>query len=255
MKCGYLSLVGVAGQQAGVYPLRCKRWGCTTCGPRKARATLARTRAGMRLGTVRFFTLTSPSGEEHAASYAAFSARWKQFHMRLARRFGKIEYLGVVEPQKRGAAHIHVVYRGPYIPQPWLSQAAQASGFGRIADIRRSNPRLMSYLAKYLTKELSDPRLAPPKYFRRARWSAGWCVWEPRTRAVPWTDWWIADAVPLHAAISAARRGYQVTEVVTDHWEAPFAPARIVRWSHDLQDLLRGHSTSAPGASAVGGAW
>ena len=246
MKCGNLSLIGVANQEAGVYPLRCKRWGCATCGPRKARATIARTRAGMRLGTVRFFTLTSPAGEGHESSYAAFPARWKKFHMRLARRFGRIEYLGVVEPQKRGAAHVHVVYRGPYIPQAWLSKAAQASGFGKIADIRRSHPKLMSYLAKYLTKELTDPTLAPPKYFRRVRWSKGWCVWEKRARTTPWTSWWIADAVPLHAAISAARRGFQVREVVADHPDAPFAPRRIVRWAHDLRDLLRGRSTTAP---------
>lgn len=49
---------------------------------------------------------------------------------------------------------MHVVYRGPFIPQAWLSRAAAASGFGRIADIRRAHPKLMSYLAKYLTKGL-----------------------------------------------------------------------------------------------------
>lgn len=60
MRCGGFSMIGTNGKEAGVYPLRCKRWGCRTCGPRKARATMKRVRAGMALGAVRFFTLTSP---------------------------------------------------------------------------------------------------------------------------------------------------------------------------------------------------
>lgn len=234
MKCGRFSLVGVSGETCGIYPMRCKRWGCPHCGPRKTKATLARVRLGMTLGTTRFFTLTSPGDEDAATSYAEFPARWKRFRMRLERRFGRIEYLGVVEAQKRGAAHIHVVYRGPFISQRWLSRIAAECGFGKIADIRRSNPGLLRYLGKYLTKELSDPAAAPPRYFRRVRWSRGWCVWEKRRRAVLREHWWIADAVPLHAAIDAARRGLTVEEVIADDWSARFDLRFPVRWLRSL---------------------
>jgi hypothetical protein len=188
----------------------------------------------MALGTCRFFTLTSPGTEDGDTSYARFPARFKRLRMRLERRFGRIEYLAVVERQKRGAAHVHVVYRGPFIPQQWLSRVAAECGFGKIADIRRSNPALMRYLAKYLTKELSDPTAAPPRYFRRVRWSRGWCVWEKRGRQVPWTHWWIADAVPIHAAIDAARRGYKVEELIADNWQARFELRRPIQWLRDL---------------------
>ena len=235
MKCGAFSLVGIEGVRCGVYPLRCKRWGCPVCGPRKVKATLARTRAGMAIGTCRFFTLTSPGTEDAETSYSEFPTRWKRFRMRLERRFGRIEYLGVVEPQpRRGAAHIHVVYRGPYIPQQWLSRVAAECGFGKVADIRRSHPALMRYLAKYLTKELSDPTAAPPRYFRRVRWSRGWCSWEKRARKVPWTRWWIADAVPAHAAIDAARRGLTVEEVIADDPGASYCLRRPIQWLRDL---------------------
>lgn len=173
---------------------------------------MARTKAGMSIGTCRFFTLTSPGTEDGDTSYEQFPERWKQFRMRVERRWGRIEYIAVVERQKRGAAHVHVVYRGPFIPQQWLSRVAAECGFGRVADIRRSNPKLMRYLAKYLTKELSDPKAGPPRYFRRVRWSRGWCVWEKRSRAVPYNDWWILDTrqptrppKPL-AAASRSRR-------------------------------------------------
>ncbi len=234
MKCGAMSLVGIEGARCGVYPMRCGKWSCPVCGPRKVRKTLARTRAGMSLGTCRFFTLTSPGTEDGDTSYANFPERWKRFRMRIERRFGRIEYLAVVERQKRGAAHVHVVYRGPYIPQQWLSRVAAECGFGRIADIRRSNPQLLRYLAKYLTKELSDPTAAPPRYFRRVRWSRGWCVWEKRGRTVPYGDWWILDAPPAVAAMAAARRGFKVEEVVADGLRVRFNPHWAVRWMRDL---------------------
>ena len=117
MSCGGFSLIGVSGKEVRIYPLRCKRWSCPTCGRKKTRATIARVKAGMALGTCRFLTLTSPAGECPDESYARFPARWKRMHMRLERRFGRIQYVAVVEPQKRGAAHVHVVYRGPFIPQ------------------------------------------------------------------------------------------------------------------------------------------
>lgn len=241
--CGNFSLVGTAGKTCGVYPLRCKRWGCPTCGPRKVRATIARINAGMALGTVRFFTITSPGGEDAATTYARFPERWKRLHQRLVRRFGRIEYLGVVEPQpRRGAAHVHVVYRGPFIPQRWLSRAAAESGFGRIVDIRRSHKGLAGYVAKYLTKELAGSKAGPPRYFRRVRWSKGWCVWERRRRVLPWTRWWIADAVPRHAAMSATGRGYRVVEVVADDPRARFEPRRVVQWLRDLR-ARRHHSS------------
>jgi hypothetical protein len=232
--CGTFSHVGVDGDRCGIYPMRCKRWSCPVCGPRKVKATLARARKGMDLGVCRSFTLTSPGTEDAETSYAKFPERWKRFRMRVDRRFGPIEYLAVVERQKRGAAHVHVVYRGPYIPQQWLSRVAAECGFGPIADIRRSNPQLMRYLAKYLTKELSDPTAAPPRYFRRVRWTRNWCVWEKRSQAARWPNWWIADAGPVHAAIDAARRGLKVEEVVADDWGARFELRRPVRWLHDL---------------------
>ena len=241
MRCGGCSAVGVDGGDVGVFPLRCKRWSCPTCGPRKARQTMVRVRRGMSLGTCRFFTITSPGGDDAETTYREFPGRWKRLHQRLERRFGRIEYLGVVEPQpKRGAAHIHVVYRGPFIPQAVLSRLAEASGFGRIVDIRRSNPRLITYLAKYLTKQLSSgdrPGAAAastvPKYFRRVRVSRAWCEWT-RQRDVRWPHWLFTNAGPLMTAISAAQRGYRVVELQADTWDPPDNPHHRVEWLSEI---------------------
>ncbi len=180
------------------------------------------------------FTVTSPPGEEQATSYAEFSGRWRRLHERIRRRFGTIEYVAVVEPQRRGAAHVHVIFRGGYIPQQWLSRAAQASGFGRIADIRLAGRATATYITKALTEELSDPGVAPPAFFRRVRWSRHWGhavqAWQRRL----WTSWHLVTASPRVAAISAAAHGYDVVEVV-----GPDPPGgafdRAVGWYHDLR--------------------
>jgi hypothetical protein len=235
ISCGSFSLIGTAGDTAGIYPLRCKLWRCRGCGQRKVKATIARVHQGMKLGDSRFFTITSPGDEGRDASYKAFPERWKRFHERIRRRFGAIEYIAVVEPQKRGAAHIHVVYRGPFIPQRWLSAAAAGSGFGKIADIRRPPRQVATYLAKYLTKELRDPFVAPPRYFRRVRWTKGWSDWKRPDRPKRWEVWWLADAIPPHAEISALRRGFEVVEVVSDDWSRRFDPVWSVQWLRDLR--------------------
>jgi DNA-binding transcriptional LysR family regulator len=235
--CGRYSLVGTSGTECAVYPLPCKRWSCPRCGRQKVRQAIARMHGGMRLGTVRFFTITSPGAEIAATTYAEFGRRWKRLHLRIVRRFGPIEYLGVVEPQPgRGAAHIHVIYRGPYIPQRWLSNAAREAGFGPIVDIRRAPKGIASYIAKYLTKDLTaaDGGRAP-RYFRRVRWSRGWCTWERRTPERVWDRWWIADAVQAHAAIDARGRGFTVIECVVADPHARFHQGRLVRWVRGLR--------------------
>ncbi len=260
MSCGWHSLVGTDGNEAGVYPLRCKRWDCPECGPRKARRVIARVDAGMKLpGTVRFLTLTSPAGETAEASYERFPGRWKRMHQRIVRRFGRFEYVGVVEPQKRGAAHVHVVYRGAFISQRWLSRAAAGSGFGRIADIRRRHPRLASYLAKYLTKQLAagsvrlDERGRPvragavPKYFRRVRWSRGWCAWTAPVPKHAWQVWRIARVGQLHAAADARARGFEVVELVVGGGGPRHGPSPLGVWVEDYRD----HLLAAPAATAA----
>lgn len=237
--CGAFSLVGTDGHEAGVYALRCKSWGCSHCGPRKTKATIARVRQGMRQGPCKFITITSPAGESRDTTYAEFSGRWRRLHERIRRRFGTIEYVAVVEPQARGAAHVHVVFRGPFIPQRWLSRAAREAGFGSIVDIRRAPRTLATYLTKDLTKAISDPTIAPPRYFRRVRWSHHWSDWARPALARTWSSWYVVDAVPPHAAISAAQRGYTVVEVVGGV-RARFDPGRVVIWLRNLRDLRVG---------------
>jgi len=72
----------------------------------------------------------------------------------LARRYGKsIEFIAVLEFQKSGVAHLHLLV-GVFIPQDWLSAAWQSVGGGMIVDIKYVDVhRVAAYLTRYLAGE------------------------------------------------------------------------------------------------------
>ena len=80
---------------------------------------------------------------------------WNKFRTSLKRRAGKsISYIAVIEFQKNGYAHLHVLV-DRFLPQPWIQSAWQAVGGGRFVNIQQVDiQRVGAYLSKYLTKDL-----------------------------------------------------------------------------------------------------
>lgn len=76
---------------------------------------------------------------------------------RVRRKWGPMEYIRTWELHKNGFPHLHVIQRGSYIPQSWLSETWDEVGGGPIVDIRKiSNPtKTTKYVLKYLSKGLS----------------------------------------------------------------------------------------------------
>lgn len=90
--------------------------------------------------------------------------------MRLKRRGILTDYIRVIEFTKSGLEHVHMIYRGRFIPQPVLSTLWQEIHQAPVVDIRsvKSSRRHLRgaavELAKYMAKEGS----------RRYSWSWGW---------------------------------------------------------------------------------
>lgn len=80
---------------------------------------------------------------------------------RLRRSFpdNRIEYFCVWESTASGWPHVHVLFRGPYIPQRCLSSHWQELTGSPVVDIRRvyTRAQVASYLSKYLTKQPDVP--------------------------------------------------------------------------------------------------
>ncbi len=111
-----------------------------------------RVRSGLeKQGNVRLLTLTS------SPSSGDFQRDFRKLIMRLRRR-GLIEdYIRCPEKTKTGLRHDHILFRGSYIEQAYLSYLWGQIHHSPVVDIRRvgGHHRLACYLANYLAKSPS----------------------------------------------------------------------------------------------------
>jgi hypothetical protein len=208
MRCGFSSVVGFQGGTCVVLPMRCHTWRCPRCGPVRRLAEEARIRAGLVPGETCLFTVTSPPDESPSASYQAFPRRWKRLHRTLVRLLGRFEYAAVVEPQRRGAAHVHVLARVAPPTTASLRHAALNAGFGRVVHVRPSHGGHPAYLGKGLTGPLADA----PSHFRRVRYSRHWAPRPDTQWGRSWANWAVTDAPPPIVAAQLRARGYEVVD-------------------------------------------
>ena len=120
----------------------------------KSRRCYHRVISGLeRGGNFRFLTLTSSNDSPDSCQ-----RDWRCLYMRLQRR-GLIQaYIKVPELSKNGKQHLHIIFRGEYIAQAYISDMWQELHKAKIVDIRRCNLKrgkkgLASYMAKYMSKE------------------------------------------------------------------------------------------------------
>ncbi len=155
-KCCTSSVVGSSPNRDHivVVPVRCKAWECPKCGPLKRAAWIHKIISGK---PTREMTLTMPAQNCHDPVQAVIFLKenFKCLVAKLRRQFGTFEYALVWELTHRGVPHAHVLFRGTYIPQKWLSNAWKKLGAGYIVDIRslKSVPARAFHATKYLAKE------------------------------------------------------------------------------------------------------
>ena len=192
--------------------VNCKKLSCERCGPKRAwRYRNAIAKRAEELGLNKMMTLTldpakCPGGDSVAYLRECFS----KFRVSLLRRFGKsISYIAVVELQKSGMAHLHVLI-GVYIPQNWISEAWQAVGGGRIVDIRQRHIRSVArYLSKYLTKDFLG---AVPSKKKRITTSRDIRLFEK----CPKQNQWEYSPEKIRHHYAAEKRRALITKVVED---------------------------------------
>lgn len=106
----------------------------------------------------RFITLTvnPKTYSDPESRLRALSWAWRTVVKRLRREHDTkpIEYLAVVEATDAGEPHLHILFRGPFIPQWKLSQYMAELINAPIVDIRkvRNVDQAVKYVAKYIAK-------------------------------------------------------------------------------------------------------
>lgn len=107
----------------------------------------------------KFFTLTF---KDNVTDLKYANNEYKKFVLRLNRfckkqGYGKLQYIAVVEFQKRGAIHYHILCNLPYINAKTLA-TIWGNGFIKINKIDDVD-NVGAYITKYMTKDEADDRL------------------------------------------------------------------------------------------------
>ena len=89
------------------------------------------------------------------------NARYKAYIRKLRKKYGQFKYVTVIEFQKRGAIHYHMLSDLPYIPIEEL-QEMWIYGFVKVNAVDHVD-NLGAYLVKYMTKDNADERLQGEK--------------------------------------------------------------------------------------------
>lgn len=197
--------------------VRCKSWGCSLCGPRKANRYRGQIlRAAQRHGLNRFMTLTLDpmklaTPDEAEVFYRHFEAQketgqachcgtcttlqrksvvyirgcWSKMRTYFLRRYSEPpKFIAVMELQKRtGLAHLHIVV-DRYIEQAWIKKNWTAVGGGEQVHIQLVDAhRSAAYLSKYLSKDLL---LSAPAGVRRVSTSRSIRLNEKKSSEYEW---------------------------------------------------------------------
>lgn len=180
-------------------PFRCKCWRCELCGPKKAiRFKIQMARWAEAKGLCRLMTLTLdpakiPVGDDR---YAYIADVWRKFREYLKREYGKVSFVWIVELQRNGNPHFHVLV-SRYVSQKWVSATWDTLGGGRIVDVRYVDiQRVRVYLSKYLAKQWNEQDI--PKGKRRYTTSRDISIWsEPDgTTREPTGEWMLFVGTP-----------------------------------------------------------
>lgn len=101
---------------------------------------------------VRVLTLTS--SPDYHNEPKAFHRDFEKLKKRIRRKYGRFEYVAVKELSKEALIHLHLVYRGQFISQKWLSDTWNEVHQAPIVWIARLYTwKLAKHLARYFIKE------------------------------------------------------------------------------------------------------
>lgn len=157
-KC-YTHYMHLAKLDAGVkqeifVPVRCKSWGCESCRLIKARLVMSfiqRVFAGQSLFML---TFTDPHKGAAVDAWRSLGCKWNLFRTWATKKYGKFQYVRIIEPHKKGAwPHMHVLVNVD-MGDASIRARLKNWGFGYIFDKMEISVKGASqYVSGYLTKK------------------------------------------------------------------------------------------------------
>jgi hypothetical protein len=153
--CGQGSLIGVSpkGNQILVIPMTCKSWGCPRCAKKKKAVWIRRLVSG-RPQREMMLSIPAYMNTDTKATAIRLKKAFTNLVARIRKTYGELEYALVWELTKKGTPHLHVLTRGTYIPQSWLStnwKELSGGTYTWISKVHTATAHAL-HLCKYLHK-------------------------------------------------------------------------------------------------------
>lgn len=148
-------IVKLDGQHVVAFPITCNSWSCPDCSKLRRKRLIGEALKGQ---PNRFITLTvNPNWFDDPEDRARRLAKaWRLVVAAFRHRWPgrEAEYLAVFEATKRGEPHLHIVWRGAFMPQKWLSKQMAKRMGAPIVDVRRirDKRKVAEYCFKYISK-------------------------------------------------------------------------------------------------------
>jgi len=218
----------IVKQKAGsltVIRLRCKSWNCSDCSKMRRSKLIQEAREGK---PERFITLTvNPnwysSPEERAQKLVEAWRRVRRRFLAIAPN-RTLEFLAVFELTKKGEPHLHIMQRGSFIPQKWLSKQMNKEMGAPIVDVRsvKGAKEVAKYVSKYISKR--NIKIGTLKrYWRSIKYHAQSSAEKKRERNkgaqyfILDCHYWQYVAELQRRCMRLTRIGNDVTEVICDN--------------------------------------
>lgn len=149
------TIVKQTGQHIVVFAMKCKSWTCPECSKLRRWALIREAKMGH---PNKFITLTvNPfwfDDEKDRASELAKAWRLIVAAYRHKWPNRECEYLAVFEATQRGEPHLHIMFRGGWVDQKWLSAQMRARMGAPVVDVRvvKGPQQVSEYVTKYISK-------------------------------------------------------------------------------------------------------
>jgi len=148
-------IVKLDGLHVVAFPIQCNSWNCPDCAKQRRRKLINEALKG---NPTRFITLTvNPAWFDGPDDRAAKLAKaWRLVVAAYRHRWPgrESEYLAVFEATQKGEPHLHIVWRGAWMPQKWLSHQMEKRMGAPVVDVRRirDKKKVPEYVTKYISK-------------------------------------------------------------------------------------------------------
>lgn len=193
---GSIVLYSEDKEEIKIMPTRCKKWTCKSCAPYKRMVAQNEIRRGH---PERHIVLTCRP--QPGLSQIEHLRRVKKSLSKLVRKIRrhdfKFEYWATFEFHENGAPHIHILQRGRYISQRYLSQMwCDLTGNYIVSIDRVDNTRAAAAEAtKYLTKSAAEVKEKAPRLKVYSK-SQNWEIDDPETDPEYDEDTWKTVFLP-----------------------------------------------------------